>query len=310
MLSRARRKRWQLALAMASAGWLLAPGTLWAQPDSGTDDDWGHVDNVEDLEDVEVEDLEESDTWYAGGYPVFDRFFNLLSARPARPLSFIFTVHHRVNSPIRIDPFDNFLGFDSGALKIGLSLRFGIFEDLDVGLMRINGTIESYDTYEMDLRYRLTNERDHFVNLAVRLGASWFVMPNSNHALKPFGQILVDRVLFNRLFVSVGLLVHGDSTNPVKAQTDTEWTLAASVAADFRILDWLAWGAEGTFAFAGYYEKYPTFTTGPKIITNRHTFSIVVTNTQYISADGIITHTAREPEDVILGFTITREINL
>jgi hypothetical protein len=60
----------------------------------------------------------------------------------------------------------------------------------------------------------------------------------------------------------------------------------------------------------GYHEEFPTLTTGHKFITNRHTFSIFISNTQYVTADGVITNTARGFEDVLLGFNFTRELNL
>lgn len=273
-------------------------------------DDWGDLEEIDDVDEDAIDVYTDEDTWHSEAFPQFDRHFNLMTARAARPFSFLFAVYHRVSSPIRDDPFENFLGFDSGALKVGLALRYGIIEGLDVGIFRLNGTVESFDTYEFDARYQLTNQRDHFVDVAVRGGASWFVMPNNRHALKPFGQILIDRVFFNRLLVSLGVLVHGDSSNPVKAVSDEEWTIAGSAAVDVRITEWLAWGAEVAFAVAGYHEQYPTITTGPKFITNRHTFSIVITNTQNVTADGVITNTARRFEDVLLGFNITRELNL
>jgi hypothetical protein len=50
--------------------------------------------------------------------------------------------------------------------------------------------------------------------------------------------------------------------------------------------------------------------TALKIITNRHTFALIFSNSQYITADGLVANTNRGIHDVILGFTITREFNL
>jgi hypothetical protein len=47
-----------------------------------------------------------------------------------------------------------------------------------------------------------------------------------------------------------------------------------------------------------------------KIITNRHTFAIIFSNSQYITADGLVANTSKGIHDAILGLTITREFNL
>ena len=60
---------------------------------------------------------------------------------------------------------------------------------------------------------------------------------------------------------------------------------------------------------AGYAEAHPIISTALKFVTYRHTFSLVVTNSQYTSADGIVANTYRQAKDLILGFTITREFD-
>ena len=59
---------------------------------------------------------------------------------------------------------------------------------------------------------------------------------------------------------------------------------------------------------AGYGEKYPAFSASLKFTTHRHTFSIILSNTQYISADGIVANSRWGLGDAIVGFMITREI--
>jgi hypothetical protein len=42
-------------------------------------------------------------------------------------------------------PMGDMMGFDIGAMKIGLRLRFGILDRLDVGLLRLNGTFYRFE---------------------------------------------------------------------------------------------------------------------------------------------------------------------
>ena len=62
-------------------------------------------------------------------------------------------------------------------------------EGLDLGFLRMNGTIEPCDTYEFDLKYQLLKQEDRWLDLALRPGASWFAHPDEPDALKPFGQV-------------------------------------------------------------------------------------------------------------------------
>ena len=67
----------------------------------------------------------------------------MLQARTTRRGALIFVLDHRTWKTFTEDPFRNFLGFDNGQLKIGLAARYGIFDCLDVGLQRINGTADT-----------------------------------------------------------------------------------------------------------------------------------------------------------------------
>jgi hypothetical protein len=272
---------------------------------------------VEEVADVEV--MTEQDTWYGLGYPQFDRTFNILSAKTARPGSYVVNVAHRTNKAVWKDPFYNYLGFDAGGLKIGLMVRFGLFEGLDMGVSRLNGTNEKFDTYEFDARYQILNQKDHVVDLAVRAGGTWFAQKD-NQAVAWFGQLLVDHVLANRVMITGALMHHSDSSNSTKTNDDPDYSTALGLALDLRLSAMLAFDVEVSSTIAGYAQKgkdlvtgaegtsYPAFTIGPKVVTNRHTFALVFTNTQYILADGIITNSKRKPENVILGFNITREL--
>jgi hypothetical protein len=265
--------------------------------------------DIEEIESADVQPMTDQDSWYDVAFPEFDRVFNTLTARTTRPKTVFFGVVHRTEKRVAKDPFYNYLGFDSGGLKIGIQARYGIMEGFDAGFARLNGTNEAFDTYEFDGRFQLLKQKDGICDLAIRVGGTWFA-EEDNQALAYFGQLLVDRVVANRLMVSGGLLYHSDSSGPRKRDIDTNYSLAASFAADLRLSAMLAFDVEITTALSGFKEQYPAFTLGPKVITNRHTFALVLSNTQYVLADGIVANSYRDMPKVIIGFNITRELGL
>jgi hypothetical protein len=247
---------------------------------------------VEELE--IVEEVDESDTWYGEAWGQADRALDLLTARPAREGSF---VGH------------SFLGFDGGGLKIGLGLRYGVLDDLDVGVFRLNGSAEAFDTYDLDLRYQLLTQTRHPLDLAVRGGITWFAQPGVEDAHGLFAQLLASRVLANRFLVGTALMFHSDSSSDRKPQTAPAHSIAVSFLAEARLLAWLALDAESAINLAGYHQRYPTLSLAAKLLTHRHTFAVAVSNTQYIAADGLVANSRRGRADqLVLGFNITREL--
>jgi hypothetical protein len=73
--------------------------------------------------------------------------------------------------------------------------------------------------------------------------------------------------------------------------------LAAPVALD----------AELVSCVKGYCSKNPAFSAGVKYFTSRHTFALVASNTQYITADSYPTNTDHKWSKMVIGFNITRE---
>jgi len=262
-------------------------------------------------DEVEVADVEEVKP---GGPPweeetaVIDRIVNLMKARTIRKRSLLLVFDHRTFQPFTEHPGIDFFGFDSGALKIGIGVRYGILERLDAGAYRLNSGTEVFDTYEFDARYWLLDQKRHYLNLAARAGLTWFVQEGMKDAIGFFGQLFIDRTFFKRLTVGTGLLIHSESTSDNKSSWAPEFSLAIPAYVEVRILRWLAWNAEMTAAVAGFGEKWPAFSSAVKFISPRHTFSLVLTNTQYIAADGIVTGAWRGGKDLIVGFNITREI--
>ena len=281
--------------------------------DEAADDDWGEVEEIA-VDDASITPYTQQNTWYAEAFPVFDRSLNLLTGRTARPKSFVFSIVHRTNAAFSDDPFETFLGFDGGALKIGLDLRYGIIRGLDAGISRLNGTVENFDTYTWDIRWQGLTQKEHGVDGALRIGLSWFAQARGGDALKPFGQILLSRVFAHRFLVGTGLLYHSDSSYETKSEAATEWSMAAQALVDIRLHEKVAISLEGAYTLAGYRARneagnsWPTFSIGPKVITNRHTFAVVLSNTQYFTPDGIVSNSPRGGDDLIVGFNISREL--
>jgi hypothetical protein len=263
----------------------------------------------EEVEDVEfLEDVSKVSNYQSKNFPRIDRALNLLTATSARKGHFLFIVDHRNREAMDEDPAHNLLGFDSGGLKIGLGIRYGLLDNLDIGLYRVNGTSESFDTYDMDFRYRFLNQKDHFVDLAIRPGITVFTQEGEDDALEYFGQLLVSRTFFDRLLVGTGLLYHSDSSNELKTNKDDDESFAVQGLMEFRILPNFALDLEMCAKVDGYGSDHPQLRAGFKYFTHRHTFAIVVSNTQYMSASGGVSNTDHDLGDAVLGFTITREL--
>ena len=257
-----------------------------------------------------VEEIGGTSSWQSANYPVLERGINILTPRTLRRNSLLLVIDHRSRQRLNKNAFHDFLGFDAGGLKIGLGLRYGLFDCLETGLYRLNGTAEVFDVYEFDLKYRVLKEENHFIDLALRCGLTWFSQPGMKDASGFFTQILGSKTCLGRVSLTTGLLYHSDSSNDLKSAADTDYSLAIPALIEVRLCGKLAWDLEMAANVAGYGSKWPAISSGLKIITNRHTFSLVFSNTQYISADGIAANSGRGFKDTIIGFTITREFDL
>jgi hypothetical protein len=275
-----------------------------------SEDDIETLDEVVDLEESPAEDP--TAAWYGKGFPERVRILALPTARAVRKGGFEFVIDHRAATPIYnragghpwADMGNNLLGLD-GAIQVGLGLRYGIIEGLDVGIYRAGGS--RADTYELDLRYQPIRQEDAGVDLAVRAGATWFAQRNVEDSGGVYGQLLATRLLANRLLLSAGALYHSNSTNATKYNQDKKYSVAGAAGAELRLAAPVAVDAEVVACVAGYCSKNPAFSGGVKYFTLRHTFALVCGNTQYITADGYPTNTDTSWKDLVIGFNITRE---
>jgi hypothetical protein len=267
---------------------------------------------------TEVVDLQEETVvdptagWYGASYPVPVRILDLPTARAHRAGGWELVIDHRSTRPIYssssdqpwTDMFNNFFGLDN-PIRVGLGLRYGVIDDLDLGVYRA-GSSTGTDTYEIDARFQAMHQADMAVDLAVRAGVTWFSQPEVEDATGFFGQLLASRLLANRVLLSAGAFYHSSSTNGSKYNQDKDWSVAAGGGAEVRLTSAIALDAEMIGCMAGYCSKNPTFSAGIKFLTVRHTFSIVAGNTTYLTADGYISNTDSKWSQQSIGFVITR----
>jgi hypothetical protein len=265
----------------------------------------------------EVVDLQETQDptagWYGKGFPEPIRILALPTARVVRKGRFDFVIDHRSSTAIYdkdskqpfTDMWNNFLGFDS-PIQVGLGLRYGVIDNLDVGLYRAGKSVGT-DTYEFDARYQALQQEKMGIDLAARAGATWFSQPKVEDSHGFFGQLLATRLIVNRILISAGALYHSNSTNDYKYNQAKKWSTAGALGVEARIAAPVAVDAEIVTCVAGYCSKRPAFSAGVKYFTNRHTFALVCGNTQYITADGYLTNTDRLWSKLVIGFNITRE---
>jgi hypothetical protein len=259
-----------------------------------------------------IEDVGSDLQWDDPDLPRIDRVVNLQTAQTMRRHTFLFTVDHRAWQTFTDHPLGDLLGFDVGAMKIAPGLRFGISDCLEVGLLRLNGTLADYnvDTYDFDGKYHLLHQSSQRADLAVRGGVTWYNEAGGPDRKAFFTQILVNRELGGRVRIGSGLLHHTNSYNDTKVSSDQKHSTAVPATVEVRILHWLALNGEVAATVNGYGSDYPAFATSAKLLTHRHTFSLIFSNTQYLGPGGIVTGSDRGAGGLIFGFTIARELAL
>ena len=264
----------------------------------------------EEIEEVEVIEIVETAGAQSTNQPVVERTINVMNGRTLRQNSLLFTIDHRARQSVDNKTFDDFLGLDSGGLKIGLGLRYGLRDNLELGILRLNGTAEIFDVYEFDLKYGLLRQETAGIDIAVRGGVTWFAQKNAEDAAGALLQFLAGRNFCGGFRLNTGLLYHSESSNDLKNTQDDNYSLGMPVSAEISLTKKLKMELESVFNVSGYGNSHPIFAFGLKYLTYRHTFMINLSNTQYISADGIVSGSGRGWDEIVFGFTITREFNL
>jgi hypothetical protein len=270
----------------------------------------GDIEVLDEVVDLQA-DEDPTAGWYGANYPSPLRVLALPTARAHRAGGWEIFIDHRSTAPIydnsnghgAADLWNNFVGLDS-PVRVGLGFRYGLIDDLDLGIYR-SGSSRT-DTYELDLRYQILHQATMGLDLAARYGASWFSQPYAKDAAGFYGQVLATRLFANRVLVNLGAFYHSNSTNDTKYNQDKAWSVAAGGGIEVRLAAPVAIAAESVSCSAGYCSKNPTFSAGIKYFTNRHAFTLLVGNTNYLTADGYITNTDRPWSKLSIGFNIRR----
>ncbi len=151
--------------------------------------------------------------------------------------------------------------------------------------------------------------------MAVRAGGTWYSAPQGPDSGGAFAQLIVSRSLGQRIWLSSGFYYDSNATNELRPGLGQErrggqaYALAVPAALELRLLTFLAWDAEATFNVAGYHSKYPVVATAFKLISYRHTFALLMSNSPYITVDGLVANTSNGIHNLIVGFTLTREFD-
>lgn len=295
-------------------------------------------------DDEEIEDIEETDvavvsdnpfvaseSWTGEGFPRLERSVNVLLPVTQRRNTLMLTIDHRTYQSVLVKPLDTALGYDAGNLKVMIGLRYAVLDGLDLGLAFANSTLEPWRTYELDARWQFLRREKHFVDVAVRAGFSLFHLESADDASGGFGQLMLGSLLFQRLYLSLGVLGHSSSSSEYKTQQDKVWTVALPLSADLRIASFLALSGEVIVPVAGYSTRdisnlnttvqgpgMPMMSAALKLITSRHTFAFVVANNQNMTSDAMITGSVaaktfvqadQYDPNIVIGFRITRSVD-
>lgn len=228
--------------------------------------------------------------------------------RTTRKGTLSYLIEHRNRIPVDDEPFDNFLGFDGGGLKVGLGLYYGLTDNADIGLYRLNGTSESFDTYQFTCRIRWLSEKTAAFDSAILAGTSLFTVPDEDDDWGVFLGGLFGKSLTDKIYCSLGLLHHANSTAEGKTANDEEGSSAMLGSFHYRLSDRLFLVGDFSQPFEGYESVSGLWAAGLKYVTHGHSFSFIGSNSQYMGLDGLAAGTSKKDDDVLLGFAITREL--
>ncbi len=263
-----------------------------------------------DLSDnLRIEEAEVVPVEPAASLPDRVRGLTLPIPRMGRGNSLRLMIDHRAWQKLWKDSFDDYLGLDAGALKIGIGIQYAILDWLDVQFQRQNGTMEVYDTYELRVRGRVLDEASQFLSLVLGAGGSWFHHPNQDDSGAFNAQLLLGRRLPWGIELNAAVLGTSHSSGMEKGSADEDWSLAAGgeLAWNPDFFRPLRVSVEASFPVAGYDSGNPSVAAGVTMMTHRHGFSLLVTNNQLLSMDALPAGSNRALDDLSIGFSILRQ---
>jgi len=229
---------------------------------------------------------------------------NTVGTNTIEPGSVLGTLAYRGASNLSDDSFHSALGLDTAGGIFAIGIRFGPFAHFDVGLLRTND-IGGFDHYEVDARYEIMQADEHYVDFTARVGMTWFSSAKEND-MGFFGQGIASYPVLDDLDVGTTVTYHSNSSNSNKWPEDHDYTIAINIVGEYRVTSWLAWQIDLGSAIGGYGELNPSYATGPVFSGDTESLSLILTNTDMLDTSGVITNTARELTDVLLGLNFSR----
>jgi hypothetical protein len=156
----------------------------------------------------------------------------------------------------------------------------------------------------------MLKQEKQYINMAIRVGGTWFVQKNMDDAGGFFAQFMLDRRFAGKFLAGAGIAFHSYSVNEEKISSDVKPSTAVTGYMEWRPVRMFALAGEIAAAVTGYKSKVPVFGFSVRFLTYRHAFSIIVANTQYMTADGMVANSPRGFPDLLFGFQIVREFNI
>ena len=243
----------------------------------------------------------------AGRNSFEDRAFVLRYPRTVPVYDFQISIDHRAFAALDDNPGRDLLGLDSGNLRIGLGVTYGLLDGVDVGVTRYNGTTEPFDVYEFIARWQVLSEQEDSFDLTLSAAASMFDETDRSDEYAGSGSVVAGKTWAGRVYSTVGALYHGDSHGPEKLTEDDSHSLAVLATLGLALSPSVSLVTEWSIPVEGYEGDAAAWAVGPKFLTEGHTFSLTVSNTQNISLDGLAAGSDRW-SDPVIGFTITRQL--
>ena len=231
--------------------------------------------------------------------------------------------------------FNDLLGLESG-VKVGILFGYGIMENWDVTIQRVNGrdytsdpnTFEtgSFDLWDVMTKYKFLDENKHWIDASVSLGGTYFWQDEGVGEFAGNFALMAEKSIW-RFRVGSGLLYTSLSTyeatrsqqngnEPTKNYpneyfgagdpNDPDYTVAVPLSLSFALTKNHQLFTESAFPISGYHTGGgPSITSGWSYNTPTHVYRIYLSNTANGSFNSTFTGGYKDERLDIFGFDIS-----
>jgi len=275
------------AIRLLAALLLAAPLVAEAETTAATPGSPQDAEQGQDWDDYEIDPLEPD-------------FFlvNLPTTLRLPKHRFAFRITHRFARGLSDGDFGDllgdFFGLDGGA-ETGLGLRFGLFSGTQLEVYRT-----SNKTIQFQLDHSLLTQGAKPVGLSLRLGIEG--RDNFSEEFSPNAALVVSRKLGGRLAVYAVPTWVGNA----RFGENDESSLILGLGTRVRLGAGVSVSGEWHPRIAGVTDRRDIFAFGLEKRVGGHAFQINLSN-DLVSTPGQIARGQQEPDDLFLGFNITRK---